>query len=105
MSGRKDDEGKLPLHLLPTDALEEIALVLQFGAEKYAPRNWEKGMDWSRVYSAALRHLFAWWRGEDHDRETKLLHLSHAACCLLFALSYQIRQTGNDDRPKEHEDA
>lgn len=97
--GVKFDEGKLPHELLPVDALEAISRVLAYGATKYAPRNWEKGMAWSRVYGACLRHLFAWWRGEDNDPETGLPHLSHAACCILFALAYHLRGAGVDDRP------
>ena len=98
--GTKADEGKLPLDLLAFDALEGTASVLRFGAEKYAPRNWEKGIAFSRVFAALLRHLFAWWRGEDTDPETGLSHLHHAACCVMFLQAYTIRKTPNtDDRP------
>lgn len=97
--GRKDDGGKLPLHLLPPDAIVEIAKVLDFGAKKYAPRNWEKGMSWSRPYAALMRHMFAWWAGEKADPETGLSHLAHAGCCLFFLLSYEQRHIGVDDRP------
>lgn len=96
--GRKDDQGKLPWHLLPGDALEAIVRVLQFGAEKYGERNWEKGMAWSRVYSALCRHMWAWWRGEESDRETGLPHLAHAGCCVLFLLAFALRGDGDDDR-------
>lgn len=98
-AGRKDDHGKNPLELLPTDALEEIGKILQHGAMKYDPRNWEKGMSWGRIYGAALRHLFAWWRGEALDKDSGLSHISHAACCLLFLLTYSLRRVGTDDRP------
>lgn len=96
----KADDGKLPLELLPPDALEEIARVLQFGAAKYGERNWEKGLRWARVYGALLRHLFAWWRGQDRDDETGLSHLAHAGCCVLFLLAHERRALGEDDRPK-----
>lgn len=99
--GRKDDSGKLPWHLLPGDAIEEIVKVLQFGANKYSERNWEKGMLWSRCFSALMRHMWAWWRGEECDPETGLSHLAHAGCCILFLLAYEKRAVGNDDRPKE----
>lgn len=69
------------------------------GAEKYGERNWERGIAWSRVFAAALRHLWAWWRGENADPETGLPHLAHAACNLLFLLAYHRRQIGPDDRP------
>lgn len=98
-AGRKDDAGKFPLHLLPPDAIIEIARVLDFGAKKYAPRNWERGMAWSRPYAALLRHMFAWWSGEKADPETGLSHLAHAGCCILFLMSYEKREIGDDDRP------
>ena len=97
--GRKDDAGKLPYQLLPSDAVEEILRVLDFGAQKYAPRNWEKGMAWSRPFSALMRHMWAWWRGERTDPETGISHLAHAGCCILFLLSYELRKVGTDDRP------
>lgn len=96
---RKDDDGKLPLHLLPTDALEAITEILDFGQKKYAPRNWEKGMSWSRVYRATLGHLFKWWAGVPADAETGKSHLWHAGCCILFLITYELRGAGDDDRP------
>jgi hypothetical protein len=80
--GRKDDHDKLP-----------------FGANKYGDRNWERGMNWSRPFAALMRHMWAWWRGEDRDPETGLSHLAHAGCCILFLLTYQGHATGKDDRP------
>jgi len=103
--GTKHDGGKLPWHLLPPDVIEEVLKVLDFGAKKYAPRNWEKGMAWSRPFSALMRHMWAWWRGEDRDAETGLSHLAHAACCIIFLLGYELRKIGKDDRPhKEPKD-
>jgi len=98
--GAKHDDGKLPLHLLPVDALEAITEILDFGARKYAPRNWEKGLDWSRVYRAAIGHLFKWWACAGPDEETGKSHLWHAGCCILFLIAYEIRSVGKDDRPK-----
>ena len=97
--GHKADDGKLPYDLVPPDALEEIIKVLAFGAKKYAPRNWEKGMKWSRPFSALMRHMWAWWRGEHKDPETGISHLAHAGCCVLFLLAYEKRVLGEDDRP------
>jgi hypothetical protein len=91
-AGRKDDTGKLPLDLLAFDALEGTASVLQFGAAKYAPRNWEKGIAYSRVFAALMRHMWWWWKGQDKDPETGLNHLHHAACCIMFLQAYTIRK-------------
>lgn len=98
--GLKFDAGKIRTDLLPVEALEGISGVLTYGAEKYGERNWEKGMSWGRCYGACLRHLFAWWRGEEVDPETGLSHLDHAACCLLFLSTFVKRKvTTFDDRP------
>ena len=99
LEGRKNDTGKLRVDLLPVDALESVSEVLTFGAKKYADRNWEKGMSWSRVYGAGLRHLFAFWKGENSDPESGLPHLAHAMCCVMFLLSYYLRNTPGEDRP------
>lgn len=95
----KKDHGKAPWHLLPYDALRGAVLVLAFGAKKYRERGWEEGMDWSRVYSATQRHLAAWWHKEGVDPDTGYSHLWHALCCVLFLTAYELRGSGNDDRP------
>lgn len=99
MSGTKHDGGKDPWHLMPFDAVRAIVQVLAFGATKYAPRNWEAGMDWSRCFSALQRHLAAWWMKEGTDPDTGYSHLWHAGCCIVFLIAYEIRGIGVDDRP------
>jgi hypothetical protein len=98
--GKKNDGGKLRYDLLPPDALREIVRVLTVGAEKYSDRNWELGLKFGRVFGAAMRHLWAWWARENDDPETKISHLAHAGCCVLFLLTYQCRSLKRfDDRP------
>ncbi len=96
----KYDEGKLPLDLLPSKPLEIIAEVLKFGKDKYGAYNWRKGMEWSRLIAALMRHLLAWKEGEDKDPETGISHLGHIGCCVLFLLEYEARNIGEDDRYK-----
>ena len=97
--GHKDDGAKPRYDLIPPEAIDGLARVLTFGAAKYAPRNWELGMEWGRVFAATMRHLWAWWRGEKCDPETGMSHLWHAQCCLAFLIAFEARQTGTDDRP------
>lgn len=97
--GRKDDAGKLPWALMPWDAVRCIVKVLQFGAKKYAPRNWELGMDWDRPYEALIRHLTSWWEREAADPETGFSHLWHAGCSIMFLIAYELRGVGRDTRP------
>lgn len=97
--GVKYDQGKLPYHLVPPEVLEAMTSVLQFGALKYGEHNWMMGMGWSRPFSALMRHMWAWWRGEPYDPETGYSHLWHALCCLVFLVTYEMRGVGTDDRP------
>lgn len=97
--GLKFDLDKLPIDLVSPYFIEAIAAVLDFGAKKYGARNWEKGMSWSRVYGALLRHMLAWQRGENDDPETGLSHLWHAGCCIMFLVHFEKTGTGTDDRP------
>lgn len=101
MSGVKYDVGKVRMELLPPELLSGTATILTFGAEKYSDRNWEEGMKWSRVFGALMRHMWAWWGGEDNDPETGHSHLWHAACCIAFLMAYEQRQIGEDDRPND----
>lgn len=66
-------------------------------------RNWELGMNWSRVFGALMRHLWAWWNPftSSKDEETGMSHLWHAGACLAFLITYESRNIGNDDRPND----
>ena len=97
----KYDDNKVPVELLPTQALEEIAKVLDFGRKKYESWNWAKGFKWTRLIGAVIRHLYAYQRGEDKDSESGLSHIAHAGCCILFLLQHDISKLGEDDRYKE----
>lgn len=98
--GRKDDQAKSRYDLISPLALEQLARVLTYGAAKYNDRNWEKGIAYSRVFAAIMRHLWAWMRGEDTDPESKLPHLAHAMCGCHFLLHFvESKRTGLDDRP------
>lgn len=96
--GKKYDAGKPPVSLLPREALEAMARVLDFGATKYGRHNWRAGMSWSRVVDAAMRHLIAFADGEDRDPETGESHAAHAAVCCAFLITYAAKRIGKDDR-------
>lgn len=99
-SALKFDTDKLPLNLLSTEAMNQTAAVLKFGAQKYAEHNWRKGFTWSRPLAAAMRHLTAFNDGEDKDPESGLSHLAHAACCIMFLLEFEKTHPELDDRYK-----
>jgi len=95
----KHDASKLRMDLIPMSAIVGLAEVLTFGANKYNDRNWEKGFPWSRVYSALLRHLFAWFSGETNDKETGYNHLFHVLCNTAFLIEFATTHPELDDRP------
>lgn len=98
--GVKFDSGKPRMDLLDAYAIEQLSLVLAFGAQKYDAHNWRKGITKTRLIAAALRHLFAYLRGEDKDPETGLSHAAHAMCCCMFLLGLEHR-ADLDDRWSE----
>ena len=102
--GTKHDGDKIRTDLYPVASFLGACRVLTHGAKKYAARNWEKGILYGRVYGALLRHLFAWWGGEDVDPESGEHHLDHAGCCIAF-LQHYAKHPGSyaafDDRPKQ----
>lgn len=89
MAGDKYDEGKNRLDLVPPEVIEAVGRILTHGAVKYAPHNWQKGINYEKVYGAMQRHLQAFWRGEQLDSESKLPHLWHAACNIAFLITYE----------------
>ena len=99
-TGMKYDAGKAPISLIDRHAIEEIAAVLAFGANKYAAHNWRNGISYSRLIDAALRHLFAFADGEDNDPESNLSHIAHAGCCVVFLLGMIANKPEMDDRYK-----
>ena len=101
VGGTKHDSGKPPMSLLDTKWLTGVAEVLGFGAKKYAAHNWRKGIAYSRLSDAALRHLMAFNAGEDLDPESGLPHLHHASCCLMFLSNMSATRPELDDRWKD----
>jgi hypothetical protein len=100
--GLRKNEGKLRMDLVPESAINGIAKVLTFGAEKYAPNNWRLGMPWSKVTSSLKRHLAAIDRGEDFDEESKLMHIDHVLCNAAFLKEYYKIYPQGDDRPHNY---
>ena len=86
--------------LIPEAPLWELAEHYGRGAQKYAERNYERGYKWSLSFAAAMRHLWAFWRGEDRDPETGTRHVICAAWhCLALALFAETHPE-KDDRVK-----
>jgi hypothetical protein len=81
-------------------ALALLGEAMRQGGEKYGTYNWaEEPMRASTYYSAALRHLFAWWTGEDNDHESGLPHVVHVMACMMILTEQSLSTRLIDDRP------
>jgi len=92
---------KLRYDLLPPTAISEIVAIYTYGAQKYDPNNWWKGMPWSDVIAPLERHIAKWKRGEIFDEESGLHHLAHVAWNAIALYEYQRCGLGTDDRRPE----
>ena len=109
----KSTEGKTPYELIPPEAMEQFALAMQEGADKYAQDDWRKsnGMPWTWLLAAILRHTFALLRGEDIDPQSprKLHHgakIMASAAMLIYYHHYRWVFTRDDrfDPPRRMRD-
>ena len=87
------------ISLLRTDDLIDASYVWAYGAQKYAPFNWAKGMKWSIPLSCISRHLQAILKGEELDDESGCKHWGHVVCNLLMLEHYEQYYDQGDDRP------
>jgi hypothetical protein len=93
---------KPPLHLIPAVAELHEAMAFADGAHKYGPYNWrEKSVIASIYIAAALRHIKAWFDGEEYASDSGVHHLGHARACLAIILDAQAMSVSalEDDRP------
>lgn len=65
----RSNSGKSIVHTIDPKFILGIAAVSEFGARKYHMRNFlmAPGMCWSDVYGSLMRHLMAYWSGEEFD--------------------------------------
>lgn len=96
------DGGKSRIDLIDPEFIVNLGRHYAVGANKYAARNWEKGMSYSRCYASAQRHMLAFWSGEDVDEETGSRHVIAAAWNMAAIDHYMSRPDladKFDDRP------
>ena len=98
VQGVKKDDGKPRVDLVPPQAVLAAARAFTFGAKKYSPWNWMKGLEWLRLYAAVLRHLYEWFIGVTVDKESGLHPLDHAIASLMMLQVHDELKLGKDDR-------
>lgn len=101
-SNPKDALGikKVPFSAVPANVVAEIAVGMAEGALKYGRHNYRViGVRSSVYYDAALRHLMAWWEGEDIDPESGVPHVVKAITSLVVLRDAMLNNRLEDDRP------
>ena len=101
MSGKRDNQGKLRLSLVPPAATEYLAQVMMFGAAKYGDYNWRKAgkaLSLLNICDSLERHLMKLKKGQDLDDESGLSHIGHILANAAFLAQLTEDGTLVDDR-------
>jgi hypothetical protein len=104
-SNPKDAIGirKAPLSVVPMEVIAEVGVGMLEGACKYGRHNFRAiGVRASVYFDATMRHMIAWWEGEDIDPDSKLSHVTKAICSLVVLRDAIIQSKFEDDRPPRH---
>lgn len=91
---------KPSLSTVPCPVLFEIGAAMAEGAAKYARHNYRiAGVRASVYYDATMRHLMAWWEGEDIDPDSDMSHVTKALASLVVLRDATMNDMLYDDRP------
>lgn len=91
---------KAPMSVIPAPFLHLLGLAMLEGSLKYGRHNYrDAGIRFSVYYDAMMRHMNAWWEGEDIDPDSGLPHPVKAAACCAIICDSIIFSNANDDRP------
>ena len=86
---------------IPLEAVAAAAASLEYGAEKYAHRNWEKGLPWQQMIDSLKRHIDDFERRKDFDDGPDGSGL-HQVCMIMASAmmlsASVVRGIGEDDR-------
>lgn len=85
---------------IPRPVIWEVGLAMLEGALKYGRHNYRKaGVRTSVYYDAFMRHLDAYWEGEDIDPMSGLSHITKAIAGLIVFRDAMMNDLVTDDRP------
>ena len=100
--GSKFDGDKERFDLIPMRPLIALARLFTKGAKKYGVRNWEKGIQSGRLFSAMIRHAFKYWGGEKLDPEDGQHHLTAVMWNAMCLMELEETHPEMDDRTENN---
>jgi deoxycytidine triphosphate deaminase len=98
--GVKFDSGKARYDLIDPFMLEAMAQVLAHGAVKYGPDNWKYGLTTSRLFASAMRHAWAFYRGENLDHDSAMDLCAQVMTNMMMIGWIRKNRPDRDDRGK-----
>lgn len=102
----REKKDAIPYDLVPfIEITEAFARVAEFGAVKYEPWNWTKGLSRVQLLCSLLRHTFAYLRGRDKDAETGLNHADHIlwnAAALVHNVHWGLEDGRRAEPPRDY---
>ena len=99
--GKKHDQGKPPIHMIPEDAILGMAEAFAYGAKKYDRFNYRNGLDYTRLTDSLMRHTLAFLKGEDIDPESGLHHTKLMLANTAMLEFMRLHKPEHDDRYKK----
>lgn len=92
--------GKVPFSVIPSGVLGELGCAMLEGGRKYGRHNYRvAGVRGSVYYDALMRHMTAWWEGEDIDPDSGVHHVVKTIATLFVLRDSQLQGNWVDDRP------
>lgn len=88
---------KINTALVPYEFICAAAVGLNYGAEKYAPNNYMKGLPITELCMSVERHNRAIMRGEWIDKASGLRHLDLLSSSCAMLVNTLLNGTGIDD--------
>lgn len=98
----KDSIGtkKVPFSTISWPVLAEVGNAMLEGSRKYGRHNYRiAGVRASVYFDASIRHLSAWWEGENIDPDSGLSHITKAIAGLIVLRDSMLSENWTDDRP------
>ena len=94
--GDRYNDGKLKWSYVHFASLEPMVRVLMFGAQKYSPHNWRRGLKKDEILESMQRHLAKLIDGEMNDVESGISHMGHIQCNAMF-YNYMVEKDKEDE--------